>query len=99
MLASSSRRRDQSREHAAQILPAVESVLNLSQVTSSILFEIKGMVRSRDRRLEVAENGIDPIETHNVGTLAFLPDNGWGMETSSLGNCTKAGQSVAYHCR
>jgi len=62
----------QARQDDIKIGSVIETILPFGKITKAILLEIERVVRSVNRRFEITQNRIDPLETRQVRSLAFL---------------------------
>src|SRR5512132_4379567 len=69
-------------EHGGQIVAAVEAVLELGQIARDVLVADRP-IGADDRRLDVAESGVDPLE----GEDALRPEPvriGWWVQPAAV---------------
>jgi len=85
----------QSDQNDSQVEAAVESILELGEVTLGVLGEIERMVGSRERRLQIAQVGIDRaklLQLHagstaaDDGALGVAPDYDGSEAPQSIGD-------------
>lgn len=88
---------EQSGENGFEIEAAIETVLHFGEITMGIFGEIEGMVRSRDRGLEVAEHGVHAKECGVLNGLAAGADDDGLMDRDVVGQAAKAVQAIGDH--
>jgi hypothetical protein len=96
-LAYSAAGMQQSWKHAAQVKAAIKAILELGQITMAVFIEIESMVRSSDRRFEIAQYGVDPVKTTHFSTLAVISDNLALMIAPRGGDRSKTSQAIRNH--
>ena len=80
----------------AQIELAVESITERGQVSGSIFSEVECMVAAAQAGLEVAEQGVDPLELRQV--LGLSPaDDGRLMHAACRAQRSEAGEPIGEH--
>lgn len=77
----------------AQVKPSVEAIAERGQITRRILPKVERMVGARQAGLEIAENGVDPLELGDLFGFAAGHDRGL-MATACLGDGPEARQSI-----
>src|SRR3954454_7315858 len=86
----------EARQHGREVVAPVEAVLELGEVARHVLLP-DGAVGAGDRRLDVAEGGVDPAE----GRRARRSSPGAGPDhlvaAAGLGDGPEAGEAVADH--
>lgn len=78
------------RKDAAQVISAIKTILELSQVAIGIFIKVKGVGCPRNRCLEVSQDGIDPMETTHVGAFSARSNNLWLVGAACFCHRTKA---------
>src|SRR3954454_5553251 len=86
----------EARQHGREVVAPVEAVLELGEVARHVLLP-DGAVGAGDRRLDVAEGGVDPAEGRRArrGAARTGPDD--RVAAAGLGDGAEAGEAVADH--
>ena len=84
---------DEAGDQRVQVESAVEPVGEGSQVVGGVFAVVKGMVGTCERRLEVAQDGVDPGEFGQVAGLA-ITDDGRHVDATGIYHCREASQAV-----
>ena len=80
----------------AQVEPPVEAIAERGEVACRVLSKVERMVATRQTGLEIAEDGVDPLELGNLLGLASCHD-GWVMTAAGRCDGSKASQSIGEH--
>lgn len=97
---SSDRSMEKAREHSAEIKTTIKTILSFAQIAVGVLLKAKSVIRSTDRSLEVAQDGVDPGKTCHLGTFSLCSNNLRFMDATSFRHSPKASQSIRDHrCR
>src|SRR5271170_2392941 len=86
----------EARDHRSEIVSTIEAVLEFGEVTRHVL-AADGPIGAGDRRLDVAESGVDPFEGGCARCGGSAPCDDDLMGTPCLGDATEAAQAVAEH--
>ena len=78
---------------AVQVEAPVEAVGEGAKIAAGVLAELEGLVRAADCGLQIAQDGVDPVELGHVARLA-LTDNDVGVGTAGVDHTGKAVQAV-----
>lgn len=76
---------DEAGEQAGQVEAPIEAVGEGGQVGGCVLAEVEGMQSARLRRLEIAQNRVDPRELRQFARLARADDDGH-VHTAGIGD-------------
>ena len=85
-------------DHAPQVEAVVEAVAEGTEVTMRVLGEKEVLVGTANHRLEIPDDGVDPLEDRQLARLA-LSDHHVGMRTAGVDDRIEAGEPVAAHVR
>ena len=85
---------DQAGHEVGQVKPPVEPVAEATEVAGCVLAVAERLVGTRHHGLEVAENGVDPLELRQIPGLALANDL-HRMSATGVGDGSEAGQPVA----
>ena len=69
---------------SAEIESTVEAVGKRRQVSCGVLSEVEGMIATGEAGLEIAQDGVDPLELRQVFRLSS-GDDGWLMDAPGFG--------------
>ncbi len=83
-------------DQISEVEAATEAVRERAEVAVSILGVPKGLVGARQHGLEVAENGVDPIELRQISGFALAGDLDL-VGAPGLGDGRKAVRTIAEH--
>jgi hypothetical protein len=81
---------------SAEVESTVEAVGECRQVSSGILPEVECMIATGRAGLEIAQDGVDPLELRQVFRLSS-GDDGWLMDAPGFGDGSEAGQTIRRH--
>jgi hypothetical protein len=87
---------DEANNQVGQIEAPVESVGERAEVAVGVLGVSEGLVGARDHGLEVAQDGVDPIELRQISGLVLTHDFD-GVSTPGVRYCCEARQALAKH--
>src|ERR1700759_2323920 len=87
-------RDDEAGHEAAQVEPPIEAVDEGAQIVRRVLAVLEGMMRARQRRLEIAEDGVDPLELGRLTRLAAAHDDGQ-VPATGVEHAGEAPQAIA----
>lgn len=89
---------NEARHQAAQIEASVEAVGEGGEVVGGVLAVVQRVVRARQRGLEIAQHGVDPLELGQVAGREVAHDHGH-VDAADIGHSREAIQTVASHER
>ena len=89
---------DEACEQVAQIKAAVEAVGERAEVGVRMFGPVERVERAMQRCLEIAEDGVDPLELRQVARLALAHDDG-RVNATRRRHRREAAESVARHQR
>lgn len=81
---------------SAEVESTVEAVGECRQVSSGVLTEVECMIASGQAGLEIAQDGVDPLELRQVFRLSS-GDDGWLMDAPGFGDGAEAGETIGRH--
>ena len=87
---------DEACDQTTQIEAAIEPVGKACQVVLGVLAVLQGVVRPGKCGLEIAEDGVDPLEAGQVTQLEAA-DHHRKVKATSIGHSTEAAQPIAVH--
>ena len=82
-------------DHGVEIEASVEAVGEGAEIAAGVFAELERLVRAGDRGLQVAQDGVDPVELGQFARLA-LADDDVGVGASGIDDAGKATQAVAH---
>lgn len=82
------------RNHGSEVEPAVESVLDLGEVAMAVLPKSEGVMGSGECRLEVAEQGIKPLEGLDLAAGLALPAEDGAVGEAETAQHLKTEQAI-----
>ena len=86
----------EARDHRGEIVSTIEAVLEFGEVARRVL-AADGPIGAGDRRLDVAESRVDPLESGCVRCGGSAPCDDDLMGTPCRGDAAEAAQAVAEH--
>src|SRR4029077_4025473 len=86
----------EARDHCGEIVSTIEAVLEFGEVARRVL-AADGPIGAGDRRLDVAESRVDPLESGCARCGRSAPCDDDLMGTPCRGDATEAAQAVAEH--
>jgi hypothetical protein len=84
---------EESLMQSAEVESTVEAVGECRQVSSGVLTEVECMIATGQAGLEIAQDGVDPLELRQVFRLS-PGDDGWLMDAPGFGDGAEAGETI-----
>jgi len=91
---SSDRSVEKAGQHSTEIKTTIKTILGFAQITVRVLLKVKGVIRSSDRSLEVAQHGVDAGKTGHLGAFSLCSNNLRFMDATYFRHSPKATQSI-----
>src|SRR5271165_1792696 len=83
-------------DHGGEIVSSVEAIFEFGEVSRDML-SVDGPVGCGDRRFDVAQRGVDPLEGWRARSLSAATCGDHLMRASGVGHAGEAAQAIADH--